>query len=195
MPEWSDGSVDDAALWQAYAWPRDCLRVNFVTSLDGHIAAPDGLSAGFSGPEDRRIFHMLRAGCDAILVGAGTARAERYGPVRLQERWEGLREQTEPPALVFVSSSGRVPDVEGAVTVDGNDLVSLAKDYPRILCEGGPHLFASLLGQGLVDELALSIAGHIGGTGSLIPTQITAHFHPRHVHADGDTVFTLWSRT
>lgn len=185
--------VDDDELWNAYAWPQHCLRVNFVVSLDGHIGAPDGLSAGLSSAEDRRIFHMLRAGCDAILVGAGTARAEKYGPPGVKDAWKAWR-NAPPPTLVMVSASGNVPDIEGSVTVDGNDLAKVRQEYPRILCEGGPSLFASLLQQDLVDEIALSISGHVGGTGSLLPEQVAAHFRPRHAHTADDTVFTLWSR-
>lgn len=187
--------MDDAELWDAYSWPTTCLRVNFVVSLDGHIGAPDGLSGGLSSPEDRRIFHMLRAGCDAILVGAGTARSEGYGPVTMKEQWQRFRRVEDPPTLVMVSSSGNVPDVDAAITVDGTDLAALQAQFPRILCEGGPLLFATLLELGLVDEIALSISGRTGGTGTLIPGDVSAHFTPRHLHAAGDTVFTLWSRT
>lgn len=187
--------MDDAALWSAYAWPDRCLRVNFVVSLDGHIAAPDGLSGGLSSPEDRRVFHMLRAGCDAILVGAGTARAEGYGPPGIKPEWRALRGGEQPPVLVMVSASGNVPDVEGALTVDGTDLPEIVRRYPRILCEGGPHLFASLLQQSLVDEVALSVSGQLGGAGRLLPEGVRAHFTPRHAHTADDTVFTLWSRS
>lgn len=189
------GCVDDAALWDAYAWPQRCLRVNFVVSLDGHVEAPDGLSGGLSSQEDRRVFHMLRAGCDAILVGAGTARSEGYGPVRTKPEWDDWRHRSDPPVLVMVSRSGNVPDIDKAVTVDGSNLAALTTEYPRILCEGGPHLFASLLQQELVDEIALSVSGRIGGTGTLLPDEVRSHFRPRHVHAAGDTVFTLWSRS
>lgn len=187
--------MDDSALWDAYDWPDTCLRVNFVVSLDGHIKAADGLSAGLSSPEDRRVFHMLRAGCDAVLVGAGTARSETYGPVRVKPEWASFRHDSAPPTLVMVSASGNVPDIEGAVTVDGTDLASLKQTYPRILCEGGPHLFASLLEQDLVDQIALSISGRIGGSGALLDDDVRAHFTPVHSHAADDTLFTLWSRS
>jgi hypothetical protein len=65
--------MDDEQLWDAYAWPSKCLRVNFVTTLDGHIMGPDDRSGSLSTQEDRRIFHMLRAGCDAVLKHAHSA--------------------------------------------------------------------------------------------------------------------------
>ena len=187
--------MDDAALWSAYAWPDECLRVNFVISLDGHIGAPDGLSGGLSSPEDRRVFHMLRAGCDAILVGAGTARTEGYRAPAVKLEWQQFRQRSKAPVLVMVSASGSVPDIEGAVTVDGTDLAAVIAQYPRLLCEGGPHLFASLLEQRLVDEVALSISGQVGGTGRLLPDEVRASFTPRHAHTADNTIFTLWRRS
>lgn len=184
--------MDDEQLWRAYAWPERSLRVNFVTSVDGHIQGPDGLSGTLSSPEDRRVFHMLRAGCDAVLVGAGTARVEKYGPIRIKPQWRGMRSQSGQPHLVMVSASGNVPEIEGATVVDGTDLGALKEQYPRILCEGGPHLFTALLQQGLVDEFAWSISPHIGGSGSLLTTPVTAGAIPKHAHSHPEGVFTLW---
>lgn len=169
------------------------MRVNFVTTMDGQVTGQDGLSGTLSSAEDRRIFHMLRAGCDAVLVGAGTARVETYGPPRVQAGWQALRANTAAPVLVMVSRSGNVPDIEGAITVDGTDLAAVVREYPRILCEGGPHLFTALLAQGLVDEVALTITGRLGGQRSLLSAAVTAAARPRHVHADEHGLYTLWS--
>src|SRR5262249_46727695 len=89
------GSVlTDAALAALYAYPdpgvpRGCwVRANMVASVDG-AATLDGRAGGLSGEADEQVFAMLRALADVILVGAGTARAEGYGPVRPES--EGLR--------------------------------------------------------------------------------------------------------
>ncbi|MFN8183671.1 MAG: dihydrofolate reductase family protein [Candidatus Nanopelagicales bacterium] len=184
--------MDDTELWEAYAWPERSLRVNFVTSMDGHIQGPDGKSGTLSSEEDRRIFHMLRAGCDAILVGAGTARIENYKEVSLKPEWAGLRGDSDSPALIMVSASGHVPAIEGALVVDGTDLAALKDRYSRILCEGGPHLFTALLEQGLVDELALSTSNHLGGTGALVTSGMWREAVPKHVHQDAEGVYSLW---
>jgi riboflavin biosynthesis pyrimidine reductase len=55
------------------------VRANFVASADG-AAEVDGRSQALGGPGDRQIFHTLRWLADVVLVGAGTARAENYGP-------------------------------------------------------------------------------------------------------------------
>jgi riboflavin biosynthesis pyrimidine reductase len=60
------------------------LRANFVTSADGSAHA-DGTSAGLQTPGDNRVFAALRDLADVVLVGAGTAVAENYRPVRLDE--------------------------------------------------------------------------------------------------------------
>lgn len=187
--------MDDAELWEAYAWPQRCLRVNFVTTLDGHVQGPDGLSGPLSNDEDRRIFHMLRAGCDAVLVGAGTARAENYKAISIKPEWHGLRGDTTTPTLVMVSASGRTPQIEGSVVVSGPDLAGLKQQYPRILCEGGPRLFTELLDLGLVDEVTLTISGRLGGTGSLVTQSMWQPAVPTHVHADGDSIYTRWRLT
>jgi riboflavin biosynthesis pyrimidine reductase len=59
---------------------QDLVYANFVTSLDGVVALPAPTPSGalLSGrnPADRFVMGLLRALADAILVGAGTLRAE-----------------------------------------------------------------------------------------------------------------------
>jgi riboflavin biosynthesis pyrimidine reductase len=81
-PGQDDLSQDD--LDAAYALPvppvgTAHVRANFVSAADG-AAEVGGRSAALGGPGDRRIFHTLRWLADVVLVGAGTARAENYGP-------------------------------------------------------------------------------------------------------------------
>ena len=47
-----------------------------ASSLDARTAAPDGTSRWITGAEAREDVHRLRARSDAILVGAGTVRAD-----------------------------------------------------------------------------------------------------------------------
>ena len=68
-------SPDLAAL---YAYPDGpWLRANMVSSADG-AANLDGASAPLSSDTDRRLFALLRALCDVIVVGAATVRTEHY---------------------------------------------------------------------------------------------------------------------
>ena len=61
-------------------------------------------SAGLSSPADMRLFGLLRALADVVLVGAGTARTEQYKPVRLRTAMASLRaDRTATPPIALVS--------------------------------------------------------------------------------------------
>lgn len=96
--------VDD--LWPLYALPeRPHVRAGFVVSVDGAVAV-EGTSRPLSGDADRAALRTLRAVSDVVLVGAGTARREDYGPVPLPEdlRRRRLDEgRQERPALAVVT--------------------------------------------------------------------------------------------
>jgi riboflavin biosynthesis pyrimidine reductase len=100
--------LDDDALAELYAPPADpTLRVNLVASVDGAVEL-EGYSAGLSGEPDKRVFHVLRMLCDALLVGAGTLRHEGYRALRMDARrraWRRAHGLAEYPALVVVSAS------------------------------------------------------------------------------------------
>jgi riboflavin-specific deaminase-like protein len=86
---------------------RPALRVNFIASADGAVTV-DGLSAGLQGPGDKEIFDSLRMVCDALIVAAGTVRAERYDALRLTapaRAWRVSQGLPEFPRMVIVSGS------------------------------------------------------------------------------------------
>jgi riboflavin biosynthesis pyrimidine reductase len=110
---WPDpGEVDDvAALVASESRPapvdRPWLLVNMITSLDGAIAL-DGRSGGLGRPADKTLFSALRGIADVVLVGAGTARAEAYGPARASERTRADRQrrgQAPVPTVAVVTRS------------------------------------------------------------------------------------------
>lgn len=94
----------------AYPWPVEApwIRANMVMTVDGRAQAGDGLTDGISSPQDKRVFGHLRAGSDAILVGAGTVRSEGYHAVRPKPGWQERREgegRLPAPVLAIVSGS------------------------------------------------------------------------------------------
>lgn len=108
------GGESTADLVAAYAYPPGWagtgagerpawVRANMVTSADGATAVK-GASGALSSDKDRQLFGVLRGLADVILVGAETARAERYGPAQPQGGgWALLREgrpATPPIAIV-----------------------------------------------------------------------------------------------
>jgi diaminohydroxyphosphoribosylaminopyrimidine deaminase/5-amino-6-(5-phosphoribosylamino)uracil reductase len=73
---------------------RPMLTLKLATSLDGRIATARGESRWITGADARRRVHLMRAHHDAVLIGAGTARADdpmltvrglgtRHQPVRI----------------------------------------------------------------------------------------------------------------
>jgi riboflavin biosynthesis pyrimidine reductase len=83
------------------------LRAGFVLSADGGAAVRGG-SRGLQSPADQAVFTALRAVSDAVVVGAGTARTEGYGPVRVRpqgRQWRSTHDRSSGPALVLVSRS------------------------------------------------------------------------------------------
>lgn len=105
----------DVDLTAAYAYPegldRPWIRANMVASTDGGAVGPSGRSLELSSGPDRRVLGLLRGLCDVVLVGAATARAEGYGPVRARKAWTELRAgRTPTPAVAVVSRSLDLPE-------------------------------------------------------------------------------------
>ncbi len=175
--------LSDQALRERYAAPSlPWLRLMFVVTADGAAQGPDALSRSISNQADQRVFQTLRALADVIVVGAGTAAAERYEP--------------NPKPMVVVSRSGRVPDslqtgdlsrlhlatgshavhLDAARELLGDRVLELGDEEPdlarlkdvlvdrgfqEILCEGGPSLAADLWARGLVDELSATVVPRV----------------------------------
>jgi len=102
-------SLTDSELASLYAYPAGrAVRANMVTSADG-AASLDGASAGLSSAADRHVFALLRTLADVILVGANTARVEKYAPVRIRELWRHLRSgRTPTPPIAVITGSGDI---------------------------------------------------------------------------------------
>ena len=233
----SPAELDDDGLADAYLLPPGrCLRVNFVVSLDGAITL-DGRSGGLGSPGDRRVFQVLRALADVVLVGHGTAAAEGYHAVPADSAVGRLRSSLGRPApvpIAVVSRRASLDPAGGLVTeavsptilvtcasadadrraaladagvivlVCGDDDVDLplALDrlaelgHEQVLCEGGPSLLHAALAAGTVDELDLSIAPALVGSGPRLlegalpePTRLDL----RHLLEEDGVLFTRYA--
>jgi riboflavin-specific deaminase-like protein len=207
LPGGGELTPDEAAAELDFAaWApeeRPFVAVNMVATVDGR-ASVEGRTAPISSVADRQVFHALRTRVDAVMVGAGTLRTERYGrlvrdPQRREQRVAaGLA--ADPLAIVvsgrldlssdlplLASPESTVVIVTASeASIDGcaarvEYLRSSPVDFPAslatlreahgvrsILCEGGPALNASLLADGLIDELFLTTVPKLaGGAGAL----------------------------
>jgi riboflavin-specific deaminase-like protein len=84
---------------------RPWVMTNMVATVDG-AASIEGVSGGIGGPADAAVFGALRAVPDVILVGAGTVRAEGYGPARTtaeRQRRREARGQEPYPHIAVVT--------------------------------------------------------------------------------------------
>ena len=158
---------------------RPYVVLNMVASVDGR-ATYEGRSGPLGGPADKDMFHTLRTLVEAVMVGTGTLRAERYGrmvrdPARQeQRRARGL--DPEPYAIVC-SRDGSFPEDIPLFTDPEARLLTYTDASPghvlrrareehgirSVLCEGGPTLNGALLAEGVVDELFLTVAPLIAG--------------------------------
>ena len=146
-------------------------------TLDGRVAAADGTSRWITGPEARAEVHRLRATCDAVLVGSGTALAD---DPQLTVRDAAGRNAERQPLRVVLDRRGRVPATARVHDDAAPTLVSSAgtpaallaelfdRDVRRVLLEGGPTLAAAFLADGLVDEAVVHLAPQLLGSGAAL---------------------------
>jgi len=167
---------------------RPYLALNFATTLDGR-AAIDGRSGAIGSDTDTAMLSGLRRRFDAVMIGAGTMRTERYGPLgdRLMVIVGGLDLPWDAPlftdgggrVVLFTAEEGEPPATATPVEVvrEPDGRVDLAKalrllraehGIRALLCEGGPHIHSQLQAAGLADELFLTIAPKLVGAGSTI---------------------------
>jgi riboflavin biosynthesis pyrimidine reductase len=177
-------ATDLEALYRPPSLPW--LRVNMVSTLDGAANGESGKSGSINNEADKQVFHALRDQADAIVVGAGTARTERYRttdvPLVVVSHRALVPEQLKdaaPGKVLLVTCSGSLGLVgarealgDDQVIVAGSSMVDLAamkaelveRGFHNVLGEGGPHLLRDLLDAGAADELCLTwVPRVIGG--------------------------------
>ncbi len=101
------GEIDLADIYPAPSEAGRYVRVNMISSVDG-AAAVDGRVGALTSTADQLLLHRLREISDVVLVGAGTVRAEGYGPIELSEETQQTRlaaGQAACPPLAIVSGS------------------------------------------------------------------------------------------
>jgi riboflavin-specific deaminase-like protein len=166
---------------------RPFVAMNFAATVDGR-ATIAGVSGPIGSDADTEMLVRLRRRFDAVMIGAGTMRAERYGPLpdgqplaivsgRLDLPWDApLFTEPGAPAIVFTASEAEPPETAATLEVvrhEGDvDLVEALRHLRdehgvrAVLSEGGPRLHAQMQAEGLVDDLFLTIAPKLAGGGA-----------------------------
>ena len=139
---------------------RPYVVCKLAMSADGGIAAADGTSQWITGDAARRDAHRLRAESDAILVGAGTVRAD--DPALTVRHVDGA-----DPLRVVLGSAPQDARVHPCLEWTGGleDLLDQlgSRGVLQLMVEGGARVVGSFHAAGLVDRYVLYLAPALFG--------------------------------
>ncbi|MCU1462637.1 MAG: Riboflavin biosynthesis protein RibD [Acidimicrobiales bacterium] len=141
---------------------RPFVTLKLAATLDGRTAAPDGSSRWITGEAARRDAHRLRAEHDAVLVGAGTVKAD--DPELTVRHVDAARQ----PLRVVLGRAPAGAKVQPCVEVDGPLEAVLdelgTRDVMSLLVEGGATVAGAFHRAGLVDRYVVYLApAFLGG--------------------------------
>jgi diaminohydroxyphosphoribosylaminopyrimidine deaminase/5-amino-6-(5-phosphoribosylamino)uracil reductase len=147
---------------------RPWVILKLAATLDGGTAAPDGTSQWITGAGARRDAHRLRAQSDAVLVGAGTVRADDPAlTVRLPPEDILYRADSDQPLRVVLGRAAPDAAVQPALELNG-DLGRVLdqlgdRGVVQLLVEGGAIVAHGFHVAGLVDRYVLYLAPALFG--------------------------------
>jgi diaminohydroxyphosphoribosylaminopyrimidine deaminase/5-amino-6-(5-phosphoribosylamino)uracil reductase len=149
-----------AAYLHHRATGRPFVVLKMASTIDGRIAAADGSSKWITGETARKRVHQLRAESDAIVVGAGTVRAD--DPSLTVRDAEGPSPRRIVLGAIDASAkvhpctqwTGSLPDLLDTLGKEG---------VVQLLVEGGARVAASFHRERLINQYIMHIAPVIAG--------------------------------
>lgn len=138
-----------------------------VASTDG-AATVRGRSCGLSGEPDHRLFALLRALADVVVVGAETVRVEDYGPARVRSEWAPLRAGGPPTPAIAVVTRRMDLDISSRLFTEApaharTIVITTAAAPPEWRARAAAHADVIIVGEELVDlEAALAVLARRG---------------------------------
>lgn len=177
----------------AHTEGRPYVLLKWAESADGFMSTGNGSQTHISTMVTQTVMHRLRAGYDAIMVGANTVRTDN--PSLTTRLWHG-----RSPVRVVMSHTGCSDLADRKIFTDGNptllysttgktlgtcgenveevqlpaSLAEVASDLYRrgitsLMVEGGPKLLQSFLDDGLWDEVRIEHGDKTLGSGIAAP--------------------------
>ena len=139
---------------------RPWVLLKLAASLDGRTAAPDGTSQWITGAAARADAHKLRAESDAVIVGAGTVRAD--DPTLTVRNVDG-----DDPLRVVLGHAPHDARVHPCVELQG-PLPAVLDELGRrgivqAMIEGGATVAGAFHREGLVDRYVVYLAPALFG--------------------------------
>jgi diaminohydroxyphosphoribosylaminopyrimidine deaminase / 5-amino-6-(5-phosphoribosylamino)uracil reductase len=163
---------------------RPYVVLKLAATLDGRTAARDGASQWITGPQARLAAHRLRADSDAILVGAGTVRADDPALTARLPDDELLGRQPLRVVLGRAPEGARVhPCLERAGALEAVLEELGGRGVLQLMVEGGATVAQAFHTGGLVDRYVVFLAPSLFGGDQA---------HPMFVGPGGATMDGLW---
>lgn len=177
----------------AHTEGRPYVLLKWAESADGFMSIGDGKQTHISTPLTQTVMHRLRAGYDAIMVGANTVRTDNpslttrlwhgRNPMRVVMSHDGCKDLADRkvftdgnPTLLY-STSGKtlgkcgenVEESQLPETLDGVARDLYRRGITSLMVEGGPTLLQSFFDCGLWDEVRIEHGDKALGSGIAAP--------------------------
>lgn len=129
-PTTVERQLDGYRPWESPRGERPAVAMNFAATVDGR-ATIAGVSGPIGSTVDTAMLAGLRTRFDAVMIGAGTMRAERYGRLVSKDETRGRRRRAgllDEPLMVIVSGRLDLPWDAPLFTEGGRVLLFTASE-------------------------------------------------------------------